>query len=482
MSLQSRTHKQIAERYKGNLGYYKKKLSWRIARICVGFLAIAGGLIGVVLFHKHGAKSFFNPGPISSKHARFGNDCERCHDPALAPAADATPANFWQVMGDRFQRGVTFKGVDRKCETCHTQHSFHEPSVVENRSCSACHLEHQGSSAMKAVASQSCASCHNNRDIMQASAQKGMQLPKSAFHLRAELAQGLVFDLPRPAEGYTQVFSSFASGHPEFQFAREKARDPNVLRFNHKRHLEEDIPLVNDKELTCNYCHQPGGDGRYMQKISFAANCQACHALQFDVRNPELTLPHGDPAAVRVFLQTLPSQYEALALKKGKTNPEEVRTFAATQMAQLRDSAHVGKDLERQIFFTTDSPKPQPEQTPPARSSFKGCAYCHEVKPSPPGPPLVTKPAQIDRWMPHGYFNHAKHASVSCKDCHEAAASQETPDILVPVKANCVSCHSPAGKVGSECILCHSYHATPPAATVAQSGATISFKQMLLGP
>ena len=144
---------------------------------------------------------------------------------------------------------------------------------------------------MKAVASLNCASCHNNRDIMQASAQKGMQLPKSDFHLRAEPAQRVVFPAPRPPEGYTQVFSSFDSGHPEFQFAREKARDPNVLKFNHQRHYQEDIPQVNGKDLSCGYCHKPGGDGRYMQKISFTANCQACHALQFDPRNPDLTLP-----------------------------------------------------------------------------------------------------------------------------------------------------------------------------------------------
>jgi len=489
MSQHNRTQKQIAERYKSNLGYYKKKLPGRIARICVSVLAIAGAVMGVVLFHNYGEKTFFNPGPISSNHARGRNDCARCHDSALAPAA-----HFWQVIGDRFQRGVTFEGVDRKCETCHknvpspvTEHSFHEPNVIENRSCSSCHLEHQGLGKMKAVASLNCASCHNNRDIMQASAQKGMQLPQSDFRLRAEPAQRIAFNLPRPPEGYTQVFSSFDSGHPEFQFAREKARDPNVLKFNHQRHYQEDIPQVNGKDLSCGYCHKPGGGGRYMQKITFTANCQACHALQFDARNPEMILPHGDPIAVRLFLQTLPSQYEVLAVKKGITNRKQARAFAATQMAQLQRL--LGEDFE-QIFFKVKPSQSQPEQTPPTGSSFQGCAFCHEVNPS-AGPPVVTKPVLIDRWMPHAHFNHAKHTRDStsdsrCIECHDAAAaSQETSDVLMPAKAKCVDCHSPAAapekKAGSECITCHSYHASPPAATVAQSGATISFKEMLLG-
>ena len=42
MAYPRRTQKQIAERYKGNLGYYKKLHPWRRARWAVSFLAIAG--------------------------------------------------------------------------------------------------------------------------------------------------------------------------------------------------------------------------------------------------------------------------------------------------------------------------------------------------------------------------------------------------------------------------------------------------------
>ena len=39
--------------------------------------------------------------------------------------------------------------------------------------------------------------------------------------------------------------------------------------------------------------------------------------------------------------------------------------------------------------------------------------------------------------------------------------SRETSDLLMPAKADCVTCHSPKGKVVSECITCHGYHARP---------------------
>lgn len=444
-----RTQKQIAERYKGNLGYYKKPSHWRRARRWTSFVAIVGGIAAVIFFDRRAPQTFFNTGPISSAHATFGNDCAQCHEPARPSV---------QLIGQRFQHGISFTAIDRKCETCHQGHDFHEPNVIENRSCSTCHQEHRGAESMRAGASNNCASCHDNRAIMEASAAKGRQLPPATFHLQRTPATQVVFSLPRPADGFTKTFASFAAGHPEFQHDYEKARDPDVLRFNHQRHLAADIPQVNGRKLDCAFCHQPEPSGHYMKRISFAANCQVCHSLQFDPRNPELTLPHGDPAAVRGFLRGLPSQYEALALRKGLTNPERARVFVQSAMTQLRERVRSGENFEREIFFTSDPYKPTAGDVPAVRASFHGCAFCHEVQRAPNGTPMVTKPILVDRWMPRAEFNHAKHASVSCEKCHAAGTSRETSDVLLPSKASCVVCHSPQGKVASDCIICHRYH------------------------
>jgi hypothetical protein len=476
----SRTQKQIADRYKGNLGYYKKRHPWRLARFVVSFLAIVGGVAAIWLFQTHGKETFFNSGPISSNHAAFADDCASCHDKSLITVGSLTPAKFRQVLSDRFHNGIACDAIDSKCESCHKQHTLHEPNVVENRSCSACHVEHHGPRAMHPVADRDCAACHNNSEVMQASAQKGAQLPADVFHLRAHPPQQVVFEMPRPVRGYTQVFSSFASGHPPFQLDYEKANDPNVLRFNHQRHEAADIPLVGGKKLDCNYCHKADPDGRYYQRVSFAANCQACHSLQFDAKNPELVVPHGDPAAVRSFLRTLPNQYAELAVRKGITEAKQIQIFVNKQMTTLRERVRSGEEFERQIFFTADPYKPQRDQ-PATRASFHGCAFCHEVKPvQQNAAPTITKPVFVDRWMPQARFNHAKHTSVSCAECHHASQSRETSDVLMPPKESCVRCHSPQGKVASECITCHRYHA-PPQFAAADLGATGSFKQMLLG-
>jgi hypothetical protein len=311
-----RTQKQIAERYKGNLGYYNKRHPWRRARFWVSFIAFFGGLAGIWFSQGRVRETFFNSGKISSNHATFENDCAQCHDKSLLVIGALTPAKFSQVLKDRFQRGVAFDPIDKKCETCHTQHAFHEPNVVQNRSCSVCHQEHRGPGPMKLVAGSNCAACHNNPQIMEASAQKGIQLQWTTFHRHPHPAQQVVFELPRPQRGYTQAFSAFWSAHPKFQLNREKVRDLDVLRFNHQRHFASDIPLVSGKKLDCNYCHKADPDGRYYQRISFAANCQACHSLQFDAKNPWLKIPHGNVDLVRTFLRTLPAQYADYARVK----------------------------------------------------------------------------------------------------------------------------------------------------------------------
>ena len=85
MATPGRTQKQIAERYKGNLGYYKRKHPWRVARFTVSFLALAGGLAVIIayqnrIFRKQASEEFFSSGRISSHHAKYEQDCAQCHD------------------------------------------------------------------------------------------------------------------------------------------------------------------------------------------------------------------------------------------------------------------------------------------------------------------------------------------------------------------------------------------------------------------
>lgn len=473
MATPRRTQKQIAAKYQGNLDLYKRLQPWKVARFLVSFLALSLGLAAIIAYQRRGDERFFNPGKLSTSHAALVDNCASCHDKSLLTDRRLTPGQFQEVLNDRFQQGIAFDPIDKNCEACHLRqdkrtYAFHEPAVVKNRSCSVCHQEHRGSESLKAVASAQCATCHDNRLTMAASAQKGRLFDWTNFQRHPHPLQQVVFDLPRPADGYTHTFPSFWDGHPEFQLKREAVRDRDVLKFNHERHFAPDIPSVGGKKLECNYCHQPDTEGRYNnQRIAFAAQCQACHSLQFDPKNPELTLPHGDTTAVRGFLRALPAHYADLAVRKKITQPNEIKNFVTRQMLQLRDRVRSGEDFERQVFFVADPYKPRLGTESRERASFYGCALCHAVQPVANATPFIAKPIFVDRWMPQSKFNHAKHTMVKCDECHHATRSRLTSDVLMPGIASCVTCHSPKGKVVAECITCHSYHA-PASVNVAE--------------
>ncbi len=465
MAAPRRTQKQIAAKYRGNLDLYRRIMPWPLARFLVSFFALSLGLATIIVYQRRGDERFFNPGKLSKSHAALVDNCASCHDKSSLTDGRLTPIQFQKVLSDRFQHGVSFASIDRNCADCHLQQdkrdfAFHEPNVVEDRSCSVCHQEHRGADSMKAVASSHCASCHDHRLTMAAAAAKGRELDWTAFERHPRPAQQVVFNLPRPPNGFTDTFPSFWNGHPEFQLKREAVRDPDVLKFNHQRHFAADIPLLGGKKLTCNDCHQPDTEGRFNnRRITFAGQCQVCHSLQFDVKNPELTLPHGDTTAVRGFLRTLATQYADLAVKQGMTQPNEIKNFVTAQMLQLRERVRSGEDFEHAVFFATDPYKPQPGSEPRVRASFYGCALCHEVQPVANAAPFIAKPVFVDRWMLRSDFDHRKHRNVNCNDCHQATQSRLTSDVLMPGIASCVTCHSPAGKVAAECITCHSYHA-----------------------
>jgi hypothetical protein len=474
MDTPRRTQKQIAGQYRGNLGYFSRIHLGRSARFLVSFLAVAAGLAAIIVYQRHGNERFFNPGKLSASHAALADKCASCHDKPLLTGSGLTQIQFRQILSDRFHHGIAFDPIDKNCEACHLKqdkrsYAFHQPNVVKNRSCSVCHQEHRGPGPIKQVASSQCASCHDNPATMEASAEKGMPRDWTEFQRHPHPAQQIVFEIPRPPRGYTQTFASFWDGHPEFQLKREPVRDPDVLKFNHQRHFAPDIPPINGQKLECTYCHQPDSEGRYNnRRITFVAQCQACHSLQFDPENPELTLPHGNTTAVRGFLQTLPTQYAELAVKKGMRRPEEIQDFVTRQMLQLRARVLSGENFERQVFFVADPYKPQPGSGPRERASFYGCALCHDVQPVANAAPFIAKPVFVDRWMPQAKFDHAKHRSVQCNNCHRATQSRLTSDVLMPGISNCVTCHSPKGKVVAECSTCHSYHA-PASVTGAET-------------
>ncbi len=423
--------------------------TWSIVALTVAGLLVA--LYGPARMH------FVSPGKISSQHSATG--CADCHRAAAngpatwssaALAADPGPLEFGKFLKPD-KKSMTH--IDQSCQRCHTRHNFHEPNVARDFSCSACHNEHLGGGAMKAPDSANCVVCHGDREFMDASFAKGKNLPPGAFDYRSDHGQ-IVFKTPRPERGYTQVFTSFATDHPEFQVHAQRLKESNTLKFNHRLHLSNSVRKENGDHLDCVNCHKPDFSFAFRQQISFEENCRECHSLQFDKRNPKLQLPHGNPEATRDFLRSLETQYADLGRQNGVTEKRALENFVRNQMRTLQQESRTGEDLERDVFFSTE------RKSLDGRPLYSGCAFCHEVQPRGAMVPKIVKPQIPDRWLARGRFDHAKHLTVDCTHCHKASQSDRTEDILLPTKASCVTCHSPKGGVRSDCATCHGFHSS----------------------
>jgi hypothetical protein len=431
-------------------------------------------------------ESFINPSPLSRQHsgpefARLaeahggGQGCVLCHDEAQedvgtllrsAKHAAETSLPFAKFNTTELR---DFSRVDRACVACHRAQSFHQANVGVETSCSLCHREHQGTNSLTPVAARHCTKCHADQPEMRTAALKSRLMPAALF-ARKTVPGLVVHPVTRPTDGYTRVIHGFDLDHPEFQALRPPATDSNPLKFNHRIHLTGDIPPLNGRPLDCASCHQPDASGAFMQRISFEQNCRACHALSFD-DNPGMALPHGDATVTRAFLRSLPTHYADYATRQlGITRQDDVRSFVEKQMRSLRERTASGENLERSVFFAdgiTGEATIIAGVKGRARAKFAGCAYCHEVTPRGEATPLVAAPRTPDRWMLHSRFDHRRHATVACTQCHAAEQSTSASDILIPRQKSCVQCHGPKGGVSYDCSTCHSFHNDRPASLPA---------------
>jgi hypothetical protein len=450
-------------------------VSAAVTAACLGALLV--GLSGSV------REPFVNPRALSRSHsgAEFahlamasggGKGCALCHaearadfdDLALSALAASRSSLRPGVLAGSHPRD--FSRMDSSCLACHEAQAFHHADVAANTSCPVCHKEHQGAGPMAAVDGQTCVACHGDPAQMHSAALLSAGMSPVLFTRSSPPGQ-IVHAVGRPAEGLTEVITSFAVDHPEFRVLREGSADHNTLKFNHHLHLEgANIPLINGHALDCAYCHKPDASNAFMARTTFEQSCRACHTLDFDERNPGMKLPHGDAAFVRAYLRSLPVQYADYAMRTlGITGRHEVDAFVRRQISSLQSRMRTVDELERTVFLSDGKTEPVAvvgRIGGVARARFEGCALCHEVAWRENAAPIVTPPQTPDRWLPGAAFNHAMHAAMACSECHAAASSERTSDVILPTKQSCVRCHSPEGGAAHGCTSCHTYHNHPP--------------------
>ncbi len=370
------------------------------------FFLVIPGLDAVTRFGRGGTfprpAQALSAGELSDAHKVLSRRCEVCHVTAFRKVGDAACLSC--------HPGVTGHAGER----------FAAGSPATSR-CVSCHQEHHGTRAPTMTAERLCAGCH---------ARPGDLRPESKLEPAAD----------------------FATSHPAFT----PASSTRGLKFSHRGHLRpEGVLRGNTREvLTCTDCHRPDRTGAAMLAVRMDRDCRSCHALRFDPRRAEATLPHGDVSRV---LTTLGDHYAAVALREGTPaapteQPSRLLPGRPAAISALPDPAGAAwaEAMARQR----------------ARVAFSLalCGECHttvspdlsgsgswEVEP-------VRRPTSL---LPGARFTHQPHRTTPCLACHAADRAETLGDPLLPSIAMCRSCHggeTATRRVPSTCIDCHGFH------------------------
>jgi predicted CXXCH cytochrome family protein len=357
-------------------------------------------------------------GEISDAHKHFAADCGACHQSAFASVPDSA------------------------CAACHTGLPGHamgdavRKAGLDTASCGDCHTEHRGAQASILRDDRLCTDCHASGD-------------------------------GRMAGSSLRAVSGFPDGHPPFRVTVVKTATGPVLervdlsgasppkslatlKFPHDAHLKQ-AGVLSPKglvKLDCASCHTPDAGRQGFMPTRFESDCGWCHTLKFDPRAPERSVPHGDPDAVHAYLR---DAYARIALDGGDAEiaagaPRLRVGQPVTEAERLELRAWVQQRVDAAVDLVFD-PK-------------RGCGSCHIATRK--GATVSIEPVVVlDSHLPKTRFDHGQHFTMGCGECHNAAKSNDSSDVLIPDLANCVACHGSADatlKVPSDCTSCHGFH------------------------
>lgn len=425
----------------------KRRLAWILAGLILAlFLAlpIASNLLrapDVKQSHVIGDGSW-TPGPLSLAHHQLEGKCEACHVKPFqsvrnetclschktvhdhAPAARLAMARAEPGLGGKLLGGVA--------------HLFGKEGPG---ACMDCHREHEGMTRMPPPAQQFCADCHGSLKDRLADTKLGNAADFARLH--PQFAPMIMAD---PTAGTLRRVSLDA--HP---------RENSGLAFPHKLHLaprggvaKMAATLAGEKGygpngLACADCHRPIEDGVRFKPIVMERDCEACHSLVYDKLGPTFRkLRHGDLDQAIADVTVAGNTTEPLVT--GRARPG---AYGANQLYYARFTRPTGDGLVSGMLGKDGI-----------------CGECHAAT-TKNGHPAVVPVRLPTRYMAHGWFDHAAHKQTRCTECHAAAGSTSSADVLLPKVAECRTCHvgerapglfMPKDKVPSSCAMCHAYH------------------------
>jgi predicted CXXCH cytochrome family protein len=384
----------------------------------------------------------WNPGPSSTSHGFFINDCARCHKKPFEQVTNAVCLDC-------------HKGLHHHAEDAR----WAQLPVFAQAKCEDCHQEHEGQAGLVDTRNPLCTACHAK--------------PQQQF-AGIDLEPARDFSKQHPS--FKPRVARYDTSVREFRFITVSDKQPQELYsdtnliYPHDVHLKPEgikSPSGN-KVLKCADCHELDSSGVSFKPIDMQRHCAECHRLDFDPDAPDRVVPHGSEAQT---VQAIRDYFARVALAGGVTKPDAP---AVVQMVRKP-----GEQLDRpsaQIALAWADQ--QADRTIDEVFDKRICGYCHTVERTGDAAlPFRVPPVQLQtRIFPHGEFSHAAHRQEKCTSCHAAETSKHSEDLLMPEIKRCRDCHDDPGadaKVQSPCTECHGFHIAPTRTMdVANSAAT----------
>lgn len=340
------------------------------------------------------------PGELSSAHAKYESDCEKCHTP----------------FSREVQNSLCLKCHDKVATDIKQKQGFHghSPSVASSQ-CKRCHTEHTGRTT-KIIKLDEELFNHNETNFPLKGAHADTSLKCDKCHLAGK--------------GFKDVKSGCYDCHKKDDVHKDslghdckKCHDEVAWKKQDFDHSKTKFPLEGGhKKAACRSCHT---DNNYKETPS---SCVACHLVN-DV--------HKSSADTKCEKCHTSENWKKVSFDHSKTDFALTGKHVSAKCDKCHQHNVFSASLGKQCISC--------HKTDDVHKGHLGnsCADCHTTS--------SWKQPKFDHDKKTSFPLNGKHEQAKCTDCHKKPADRPSKD--------CYSCHQKddkhKGTMGKMCAQCH---------------------------
>jgi hypothetical protein len=355
------------------------------------------------------------PGPVVAGHAKYENDCRKCHVPFDKKAQARLCADCHKEIAADIRDHTHFHGrlKDTNCRSCHTDHKGRKANITVLDPETFDHDQTQYPlKGRHQRAAQKCAACHlagtKYRDAPHAC---------NACHKKDDVHKG---SLGAKCEQCHNVdkWKTTSFDHDKTRFKLELGHRDVACKSCHIDQRFKDTPLA------CASCHKKDDDAKG-HKGRFGTKCETCHTAR---KWKDVTFDHD-----RDTKFVLRGKHERTKCDACHTQPLYTQKTPTACVACHR------KDDEQKGHRGSLGDK---------------CESCHNE--------TNWRSAKFDHDKETDFPLLGKHAKARCESCHTGGVTASAGNTIKKLPTQCYACHRQDddkkghhGKFGQKCESCH---------------------------